>query len=583
MPQTTQQPAQQQPVQQPEQLDGGWAAGFTADMQQEAPVRQQQQRQQAAVLPPLEEVEPAAVMASNCSGGNEFMMEPSPTADEDARQGLVKASRESWWLWGQTACTSSAVLLCRAAAQRLAAAAPLTAPPLPLTAQVAESMRRRVDDGHLQLLRQRRLLAQKQELVGRGEAVLAQHCRASWQQQKRQAWAGEQQLEEGAVAVHRLEASCAAGQWWLAAAVSLPPEWQQQLDGGSATAALLAASPGCSLVCRQQQCTCSGGGGGGGSGREPAAVQGQVHLTALLDVQQQQQQQQQQQEGTWADVFLLVEVAAADAEADRGAAAAGAAGVAAAAAVLDAPAAAPPVLLGRVQLSWQEWLRSHTPQGTAQQPPAPPPRPQLSRAVAVLTQQLDLACLHQIVQQQLGCSPATADMDAERDSSSSGGMPRQSYMLLGAVQQDGGSLAAAAGAAAAAAVHVTQHSPHFAEVQLQSHSTHMLCVLQQQLQQGLRRAEQAAGVPGGDATLAPSLLSPQHSAVAAIAGDALVAELNASIEWVEALLKEKLALGSRERRRRAAPDPAAARGTQAAALAAAVATDGCLLRMLDGC
>ena len=61
----------------------------------------------------------------------------------------------------------------------------LHTPSLPnsLLAQVVESMRRRVDAGHLQLLRQRALLQQKQQLVARGEAVLAQHCRASWRRQ----------------------------------------------------------------------------------------------------------------------------------------------------------------------------------------------------------------------------------------------------------------------------------------------------------------------------------------------------------------------------------------------------------------
>lgn len=248
---------------------------------------------------------------------------------------------------------------------------------------------------------------------------------------------------------------------------------------------------------------------------------------------------------------------------------------AAVAAALAVPAAVPPVLLGRLQLSWQEWLRSHS---SDERLPSPQPPPQLSRALAVSTQQLDLSCLHSIAQQQLGCTAAAADMDA--DGGSSGSMQRQSYVLPAAPAWQQGSNGLAA-AASAATVHITLHGSRLAEVQLQASTTAMLAVLQQQLEVCVQAAAAAAGAPAGDATVAPSLLAPHQAEAAAAAAGALVQELDASIEWVEALLREKLALGSAERRQRAAPDPSTVRRTQAAALVAAAGTDACLLHLLD--
>ena len=566
-------PAPQHAPSQDEQDLTGGATQAPPPLQQH--LQQQQQPQRAPGWPG------AAAAAASSYGGEE----PGPSgsaADEEGRLGLMKVSAGHPAILPLTRAAACAVLA--NASQMLVALRCThlaTHPALHPQAQVVDSMRRRADEGHLQLLRQRRLLAQKQELAGRGEAALAQQCRASWCPQRSSQHAGwvapasgqeAPQLDDGSVRVHSLEAHCAAGQWWLTAAVALPPEWQQRLADGTATASLLAASPSSTVVCRQQQCSLGGCDGGDGSngGRASraaaaaaAAAEQQQHLclTALLDVQQ---HQQQQAGDTRVDVLLLLQAAACATGSSTAAAAA-------AAAALAQPTAAPPVQLGSLQLSWQEWLRSY---GADQQPPAPPTRQLLSRALAVSVGRLDLACLHSIAQQHLGCTAAEADMDADGGD----GTGQRSYLLP--------SPAAAGGqhgiaGAPAAAVHITQHSPQFAEVQLQAGSAAMLDVLQQQLQAGVQAAAAATGAPAGDCTVAPSLMAPQHAAAAAAAADALVQELDASIEWVEALLKEKLALGSAERRQRAAPDPASAWRAQATALAAAAATDACLLRLLD--
>lgn len=417
-------------------------------------------------------------------------------------------------------------------------------------------MRRRVDEGRLQLLRQRRLLQQKQQLVERGECVLSQHCRATWHRAAAAAPPQHHLAALDSAAVHSLEARCCAGQWWLRAGVSLPCELHQRLADGTIRASLLAASPACGLMCRQQQCA-PGSTSGNSAPAAPDRAQDQLRLTALLDVQQ------QQPGDAWADVFLLVEPAE---EPDLAAAAASGSSAALAAA-LTGPHAAPPLLLGRVQLGWQEWLRSHSSDGAASEPPAALQPPQVSRALAVEAQQLDLGCLHQIAQQRLGCTEAGG----------SGSGSSRVYLLKGGAS---GAAAASGTAPTAVALRITQHGAHFAEVELTAGSRFMLDVAAQQLEQGLRQAAAAAGLPAGDARLAPSLLSPQHTQLQAAAADALVAELDASIEWVEAVLKAKAAAGSQLRRHKAAPDPAATRRAQAAALAAMAHADAAMVLLL---
>ncbi len=456
---------------------------------------------------------------------------------------------------------------------------------------MASSLRRRLDAGHLQLEAQRRLAHQKQALAASGEAVLAQHCRASWQQGQRFD-AGEQRLGSSSgcadVEVRSLQAECAAGQWWLRAVVARQQAQQPRGSSSKATGSgadtspcrglvLLAASTNCSVVCSPQRCAVLQlpSEDGQGSRAGSSAVDGAplLELTAALEVQQQVQQDgrllgQAQGQGQmeaadpWVDVFLMQE--------HTQHASSAAAPAAAAAAPLAAPPASPPVHLGRVHLSWQEWLQGHSRPLLPQ--PAQPERWRHRRALAAASEQLDLGCLHRIVQDQLGCVPA---VQPAGDSEQAG----QLYALPDLSEQPGSGVPCPT-----AEVSITQHGSSFAEVELRSSGIRMLGVMEQQLGRGLAAAAAQAGAPADAASLMPSLLSPQHAQQAAVAADALVSELDASIEWLEVLLKQKLAVGSQQRRQRpdAPPDcwAAEARRRQASALTAMAVTDACMVDLL---
>ena len=404
-----------------------------------------------------------------------------------------------------------------------------------------------------------RLRQQKEQLVARGEAVLAEHCRATWQQTAG-AQQQQQQQQGSSITVHGLQAECEAGQWWLRAHISLAQRELPQTSAGG-DMSLLAASTACGLVCRQQRCTTSTA---SGAGSEADLVQ--LQLTAALDIEQ-----QAQPSDAWADVFLIAErPAGSPLEA-----------------LVSGPAAAPPVLLGRVQLSWQDWLKSHGSQASGRQEAVQPPPPRQERRVlAVQSQQLDLRCLHHIAQQQLGCAPAAA-VPASGGDDDDRLASAQVYTLQrgaqqGAAPQHAGSLPPIP-SPPAATVRIVQHSRQFAEVELLTGSTHLLGVLQQQVEEGLRQAALGAGLPAGDARLEPSLLSPRHVQQTAAATQAFVEELDASIHWVETLLKEKLALDSQQRRHKAAaPGPAAVQQAQTDALVAMAATDGLMVTLLRG-
>lgn len=450
---------------------------------------------------------------------------------------------------------------------------------------MASSLRRRLDAGHLQLEAQRRLVHQKQALAASGEAVLAQHCRASWQQGQRPD-AGEQRLGSTSgcadVEVRSLQAECAAGQWWLRAVVAR--RQAQQLHGSSSKATgsgadtspcsglvLLAASTNCSVVCSQQRCAVlqlpSEDGQGSRAGSSAADGAPLLELTAALEVQQQGQQDERplghmEAEDPWVDVFLMQE--------HTQHASSAAASAAAAAAPLAAPPASPPVHLGRVHLRWQDWLQGHTRPALPQ--PAQPKRWRHRRALAAASEGVELSCLHRIMQDQLGCVPA---VQPAGDSEQAG----QVYALPGPSEQPGSGMPCQT-----AEVSITQHGSSFAEVELRSGSTRVLGVMEQQLARGLAAAALQAGAPSDATSLVPSLLSPQHAQQAAAAADALVSELDASIEWLEVLLKQKLAVGSQQRRQRldAPPDcwAAEAQRRQASALTAMAVTDACMVDLL---
>lgn len=425
--------------------------------------------------------------------------------------------------------------------------------------QIAESMRRRVDEGRLELLRMQRLQQQKQQLVTQGEAVLAAHCAATWRLH-RQPGAPRSSLDQeqqgGSITVHSVQAECAAGQWWLRAAISLPAH---QARGCRPT--ILAASTVARLVCRQQHSTIvtssssgnDGSGSSGGMGPEGAGMQ-QLQLTAALDIQQ---HQEQPGEALWADVFVLLEHAAA-------ASPTGVQAFSGRTAV-----AAPPVQLGRVQLSWAEWLTSHSrPAALVSEQP----QEQHGIVLAVASQQLDLQCLSHITQQRLACTRVAAPAAAGRS---------QLAFVLRGPPSPAAAMSSVPGDVSLATVGITQHSRQFAEVHLEASNALMLGVLQQQLSEGLRQAAREAGLPPDDAAVQRSLLSPRHAQQQAVAAEALVQELDASIAWVETLLKQKLALDSRQRRHKvAAPSDAEVLQKQAAALTAMAATDECMVSLL---
>lgn len=454
-------------------------------------------------------------------------------------------------------------------------------------------MRRRLDAGHLQLEAQRRLLHQKRALAATGEALLAQHCRASWQQaQHTEADVQVPSSSAGAgIELRSLQAECAAGQWWLRAVVACCHA-QQPGGGGSSVASassglmLLAASTECSAVCSRQRCTLvQPSGDGQGSGSSTCAADGAplLELTAVLEVHLHGQQgrqggrllgqgQGQPQAGdVWVDVFLLQE---------RSLGVGSGAVAPAAAAPMAAPPAFPPVPLGRVHLRWPEWLRSHS------RPPLPQPEELVHwrhhRAISAASEHLDLSCLHRILCEQLGCTPPTEAAAGHASNQAGGGQQAavQRYVLPGPSAQHSGSTASEA-----AEVRITQHDIGFAEVELHAGSTQMLDVLEQQLGRGLAAAASQAGAPEGAVSLTSSLLSQQHVQQAGAAVDALVAELDASIEWMEALLKQKLALGCQQRRQRPDVPPdcwsAEVQHRQAGALAAMAATDACMVELLS--
>jgi hypothetical protein len=424
-------------------------------------------------------------------------------------------------------------------------------------------MRRRVDDGRVQLLCSQRLRQQKQQLIDRGQAVLEQHCAASWHQQQQQQQAGapttgqQHRLE---CQVHSLLAACSAGQWWLQAIVSLPEQ-----QHGIGPASLLVVSPDSNLVCRQQQCRpASNSEGGSVPGKAGCRS---LQLTAALDIQRPQGPQQQQPgEATWVDVFLLLEQAARPVSVAAAASSGGD--------VLAAPAvAAPPLLLGRVQLDVGEYLRSHS--GSHQptfQPPVCPPK-QHRVALAVETKRLDLRCVSSIAQ-QLGFVPAVPAVSA----APGGGGTSHHFVLQGAAAGSSAALPATA------ALRIAQHSSAFAEVLLQSSSCQLLAVLEEQLGAALVQVAQQAGLPSDEVTVQPSLLGPEYAQQQAAAAVAFVEELDASIEWVETLLKEKLSLDSQHRRQKVpGPGLARVREVQGAALAAMAATDGHMTSLLRQC
>jgi len=449
-------------------------------------------------------------------------------------------------------------------------------------------MRRRVDDGWVQLEAGRRLLRQKQGLVAHGEAVLVQHCHASWlfphQLQHQQQYQYQQQcllgqgqpvhssstVDGSGVAVHSLEAACAAGQWWLRAVVSLPlqPEQQQAWAGmpssssssGGSSLSLLAVSDGCRLACSQQQCMPLGSRSRRDASeavpQQPALVQLTAALHMLPPFQQQLGQrlgQQREQSALACDVsvevFLLAEPAPGSSS--------GSSSSLSSLAASCGPAAMPPVPLGRLQLRWQEWLHSHgrphaSAAAQASAPAAVPWEQQQLELQQQRTQQplqelrhcrvlaaslqlpgFSLDCLHEVLQQQLGLQPVPAGsaVTAAGASAAAGAAdvascgnrwataPAQTYVLPAAPDhhsrlqhQQQHPQHQQAEPALAAVVMVVPCGSDFADVQLRASSAQLLDGLQQRLEASLQAT--AAQPAGGAAARGGSDGSGSASAVA---------------------------------------------------------------------
>jgi hypothetical protein len=225
------------------------------------------------------------------------------------------------------------------------------------------------------------------------------------------------------------------------------------------------------------------------------------------------------------------------------------------------------MLVGRVQLSWADWLRSHS-----QPTPLPigPTSQQSTVTLTVISQQQDLSILPDILQQQLGCVPAS---NAEDTSSSD----RQTFMLPGT--SGGGTGGSSSSPDAAALVQLRPRGSRLAEVHVQASSAQLLDVLQVQLERCLVATSQQAGLPPTDASVQRGPLAEQAAQQQA-AADALVRELDASIDWVETLLIQQAALDSQHRRNKLAlPSAEQVQQKQCAALAAAMHTDDLLIQL----
>lgn len=174
-----------------------------------------------------------------------------------------------------------------------------------------------------------------------------------------------------------------------------------------------------------------------------------------------------------------------------------------------------------------------------------------------------LAALEQLAAAPLPLPPAPAARipeDSQRR--------RTAYSLPSVLDSGGAGGGGAAGATGGRAV-VTWHSARFAEVVVESDDAALLGRFTAQLQRGVRAAARQAG---GTASVQGSTLMPQHAHRAAAAAEALLAEVDACTEWVEALLREKAALESAHAASKLPSDVAGLLRAQRAALEAGVAT-----------
>eukprot|EP00887_Chlorella_sp_A99_P001427 scaffold8.g1427.t1 len=417
--------------------------------------------------------------------------------------------------------------------------------------QIVQSMRCQVDEGRVQLAALQRLHAQKQSLLAKGRAVLQHHCQTTWLPEAARAAAAVPAADSPRVV--SLHAECRHGTWELQARVSLPARLAAAVRADAGAASLVAASAACALACGKQHGAVGCGDGSGGGA--------ELTLAASLEVEPSQREQlgggdaSWCSDGPWVDVFALLPTPAASGASS-------------------AKPGSSPLHCGRVQLRWAEWVQSHVarsaPAAADEASCEPSDSRQPWRHARSLAVETEAACLPHLLPElflRLGFAPRGAAAAAS-----------QRLFQLGPAS------------APMASLQLRLHGEHFAEVDLGADSWGLLQELERQLRRGVDEGAAAAargaapgtaGVPPppslrtGAAAVGATTLGAQAAAQQAEAADALVQELDACVAWVEALLRERLALDRQMAGLPPAqpPAPRAARAAQQRALIAMAATD----------
>ncbi|GAB4820612.1 hypothetical protein N2152v2_007658 [Parachlorella kessleri] len=430
--------------------------------------------------------------------------------------------------------------------------------------KVVSSLQHRVDAGQSQLASVRQLVQQKQRAVQSAEGVLAHYCRATWSGPGPAPLAGTSMVDGGstagppasrnsivsgndlwaarglrvvALAAEPAGPSSEAG-WQLLVELDVP----EGLLVDASSAFLVAANPILSTTTLHHRgCWLPSGGSLPGAAAPTAADRSRrLQLSCMLTVQQQ------------------VQVQGAGLGKDPAASQSVDVGV-----VLGSPPSGHDVLslagadrsgfipAGRVSLPWQPHLPFRGPAGRDAPGQQPLEEPPLQHAAAgtcaedgaalkhpwrhrldlvVQSGATDLYWLLDALFQQLGLAPLPANRPF------CGARHQACYSLPAAATPS-----PPAAAVPAAYVQITWHSACFAELALQADDQLLLHALGEELTSSMQRAAELVGVI---VEVQPSILNEQQAQRAAGAAGSLLAEVDACIDWVEALLREKVALGS---------------------------------------
>lgn len=481
------------------------------------------------------------------------------------------------------------------------------APPPP---QVVASLKRRVDEGHVQLAQLQQLAQQKQCLIDAGQAALAQHCRETWGPAPEDATApGGGGAAGGGVEVAVVRAARSGlGQWRLTVELVVPAEaecslrrvgwrvFRPPVDEPCMLARMQACSfvfapchllrahqPAVACACcrpavlvasspahqisaeRQEAWRLPSAPASAPPPQLPSGVRWQLSCTLSL----------QEQPGVPRNLrtaHLLVDVGVMLSSG----------GKEVQLLPLSGPRGGSFVAAGRVELPLSPLAHPPAPasSGGSSRSSLQQQDEQLGRGSAAATpgarawrHRLDLVaraeggaevgCLHSALL-QLGAQALPLAQG------NTGSPPQSSYALPLAPVHGSSSTAAASVQAA-----VTWHSAHFAEVALQGDDAGLLHAAAAQLERGMQA--DVAHRARGRVALQPSMLHAQAAEQAVRAAGALLTETDACIEWVEALLRERLALASQYSHSKLPSDLGGVLARQQGALAAAEATDACLV------